>query len=79
MVATTRFRVPFTFPLAVSAGVGVHRLHRGLITRRDLAAIAVALLVLGTSAVRPLFWTIFSGRFASVAELRDTGWRWFRY
>ena len=50
LVATTRFRVPFAFPLTAAAGVGIDRLLARRIARRDLVALAVALLVLAWGA-----------------------------
>lgn len=79
LVGTTRFRVPFALPLCVAAGLGVARaLARGL-RRPEWIAVAIAAAVLGLSATRPVFRTIAAGDWTQVTELRDDGWRFFRY
>jgi hypothetical protein len=79
MVATTRFRVPLGFLLSVAAGIGASKVLEQRIQGRGLAAVALALLVLGLSASRPVFRDIASARFEAMAELRKAEWFWFRY
>jgi hypothetical protein len=78
-VSSTRSRVPLTPLLAVAAGIGADRLRQGRIRLRDLAAVALALLVLGLSASRPLFGTLVWGSYERPAELRNQDWHAFRY
>lgn len=78
MVATTRFRIPFGYVLAVCAGLGVDRLLVAR-DRRGWVPAFIALAVLASSASRPIFWTISTGSFEQVSELNDDEWRFFRY
>jgi hypothetical protein len=79
MVATTRFRIPFGYVLAVCAGLGVDRLLVARKDRRGWVPAFIALAVLASSAARPMFWTISTGSFEQVSELNDDEWRFFRY
>lgn len=79
MVSTTRFRVPFMFWIAIAAGVGVDRLLSGRVRRRTLAVMCGALLVLGFSVSRPVFWKIISADFTTRQDLVDHNWSYFRY
>jgi hypothetical protein len=79
MVATTRFRVPLAFWIAVAAGIGVDRILSGRFDRRAMALVGAALIVLGLSASRPLFRTIMSTRFQAPQDLATENWRFFRY
>jgi 4-amino-4-deoxy-L-arabinose transferase-like glycosyltransferase len=79
MVATTRFRVPFGFILAVAGGLGVSRaVARGLV-RADFAWLGIAIVLLALSASRPIFRTIGAGNYETVREVRNPEWNWFRY
>jgi 4-amino-4-deoxy-L-arabinose transferase-like glycosyltransferase len=79
MVTTTRFRVPFAFLVAISAGIGIDALLSRKLAWRDFAAVACAVAVLCLSATRPVFQTIVGGSFERVNELRRGDWRFFRY
>lgn len=79
MVTTTRFRVPFSFPLSIAAGLGVDRVLRRQIRRPDLATLGLACALLAFSASRPLFRTFASGDFDDVRELAKWSWWFFRY
>lgn len=79
MVGTTRFRVPFAFPLSIAAGVGVTRLLSRRLSLRSLVPVGVALLLLAHSAARPMFRQMITGRFASVRELQTRTWYFFEY
>ncbi|MFP8879452.1 MAG: glycosyltransferase family 39 protein [Myxococcota bacterium] len=79
MVTTTRFRVPFHFAMAIASGVGLSHLLERRIGRRELVALGIAVLILLSSANRPLFRKIGSGDFERVNELRRYSWAFFRY
>jgi 4-amino-4-deoxy-L-arabinose transferase-like glycosyltransferase len=79
MVATTRFVVPFAYPLAIAAGLGAVAWPRGWRERRSLAALAAVVLVLAISASRPVFRPFLTGGFDTSKELRHPDWFWFRY
>ena len=79
MVTTTRFRVPFAFPLAICAALGVERIVSRRLSVRDWATVAAALLVLGASLSRPVFRKLSSADFAVVEEFDRMEWRFFRY
>lgn len=79
MVATTRFRIPFAFALAVAAGVGLEELLRERrVALRSGVCAAIAVLVLVVSASRPLFVQIATGGFERVAELHTMNRFMFR-
>jgi len=79
MVTTTRFRVPFAFPLAIASAAGLDALLARRLRRADLVAAACAVGLLAFSFTRPLFATIASGDFERVGELARWSWRFFRY
>jgi hypothetical protein len=79
MVATTRFRVPFAFWISIAAGIGVDRALAGRTTRRALALVGLAVVLLGLSASRPMFQKIISGDFERQRDLRKSDWSFFRY
>jgi hypothetical protein len=80
-VSSTRSRVPLAPLLAIAAGIGADRLRGvgGRLRLSDLLAVALAVLVLGLSASRPLFGYMVWGRYESPAELRNEDWKAFRY
>lgn len=78
MVGTSRFTVPFAFPLAVSAGLGIAGGSRVWRERRSQAALAVVLVVLAISATRPVFRPFLNGDFA-VSRAQALEWYFFRY
>jgi hypothetical protein len=79
MVSTTRFRVPFAFPLAIASAAGLDLLITRRCRRADWIALAVAAGVIAFSFSRPLFTTLASGNFEQVRELARWPWRFFRY
>lgn len=83
LVSTTRWRVPFAFPLAIGAGLGLDRLLAPggwrRVPRGGWIAAALALALLAASAVRPPASLLFSGDFARVEDLRRPAWFYFRY
>jgi hypothetical protein len=80
MVATTRFRVPFAYLLAISAGIGIDRLLDRCVSRRDLIVVGIAGGTLIASATRPLFWMLISGDFVNAGDVnQNLDWMWFRY
>jgi hypothetical protein len=78
-VVTTRFRVPLTFWVAIAAGIGVDRILARRITRRTLAPVLAAVVVLVLSASRPMFQKMITADFDTRQELTDEYWRFFRY
>jgi 4-amino-4-deoxy-L-arabinose transferase-like glycosyltransferase len=79
MVTTTRFRVPFAFPLAIASGACLDLLLAHRWRRSDATALAAAVGLLAFSFTRPLFATLASGEFDRVGELARWSWRFFRY
>ncbi|NQZ99961.1 MAG: glycosyltransferase family 39 protein [Myxococcales bacterium] len=79
MVGTTRFRVPLTLLVAVSAGVGAEQLRARRLEARDLVAAGLAGIVLFHSFTRPVFVRIIGAQYEKVEELRDPAWFFFRY
>ncbi len=79
LAVTTRFRVPFAFPLTICAALGVRRALAGELGRRDLAVVAAALALLSASASRPLFRSLIAGDFEKPADLDHPEWRYYRY
>jgi hypothetical protein len=79
MVVTTRFRVPLTFWVAIAAGIGVDRILARRTTRRTLAPVLAAVVVLVLSASRPIFQKMITADFETRQELTDEYWRFFRY
>ena len=79
MVATTRFRVPLAFWIAIAAGIGLDRLFALRIGRRTMALMGAALIVLGLSASRPMFRKIVSADFQTLQDLVTENWSYFRY
>jgi 4-amino-4-deoxy-L-arabinose transferase-like glycosyltransferase len=79
MVTTTRFRIPFAFPLAILSAVGVDRMLAGRLRRPDLIAAIVALGWLMLSFARPLFQAIASDKYGEVTTATRAAWQFFRY
>ena len=79
MVGTTRFRVPLTLLVAVSAGVGAAQLRARRLEARDLVAAGLAGIVLFHSFTRPVFVRIIGAQYEKVEELHDPAWFFFRY
>jgi hypothetical protein len=65
--------------MAIASGVGLSHLLERRIGRRELVALGIAVLILLSSANRPLFRKIGSGDFERVNELRRYSWAFFRY
>jgi hypothetical protein len=63
----------------VTGALGVDAVLRRDVGWRGAIAAGLAACVLAGSAARPLFSTIFGGRYERVAELRKDDWRFFRY
>jgi 4-amino-4-deoxy-L-arabinose transferase-like glycosyltransferase len=79
MTTTTRFRVPFALPVAVTAALGVQALCTREGRRVALAGLAAALLLLTVSVSKPSFRKIAAARYDSPRELSNPDWYWFRY
>lgn len=79
MTATTRFRVPFAFWISIAAGVGADRALAGRFGRRVLAPLCVVVVLLVSSAARPMFVQMISADFEQPSELNQARWRFFRY
>jgi 4-amino-4-deoxy-L-arabinose transferase-like glycosyltransferase len=79
MVTTTRFRIPFMFPLVIASAIGVDRLFAGRLRRADLIAAAAALGWLMLSFSRPLFQALAAGEFYKADPAIRAAWRFFRY
>jgi 4-amino-4-deoxy-L-arabinose transferase-like glycosyltransferase len=79
MVTTTRFRIPFTFPLVIASAIGVDRLLSGRLRRADLLAAAAAIGLLILSFCRPLFQALAAGEYYKAEPAIRAGWRFFRY
>ncbi len=79
MVSTTRYRVSLQFVLAIASGIGLSHLIDRRIGRKEWVALGLAILLLLTSANRPLFRRIGSGDFEQVEELGRPAWSFFRY
>lgn len=80
LVSTTRFRVPFVYLIAISAGIGVDRALDRRFARGSLAAFALALAVLCASAARPMFRMLIAGDFDNAGDVnQNLDWMWFRY
>lgn len=79
MAGTTRFRIPFSFLLSAGAGIGLDRLLAWRVSREAWAATALALLLLGSSASRPLFREIVAGHYEDPRELHTISRLFFRY
>lgn len=78
-VATTRFRVPFAFPISISAGVGLGACLDRRWDARAWLPLLLAVGLLAVSASRPLFVEIALGRFQDAAQLDTVERRFFRY
>jgi 4-amino-4-deoxy-L-arabinose transferase-like glycosyltransferase len=79
MVATTRFRIPFAFWIAIASGVGVDRALDGKFGRRVLAPLCVVALLLVSSASRPMFQRLITADFEKPTDMDKPRWRFFRY
>lgn len=79
LVVTTRFRVPFAFPIAAVAAVGATKTLRGRLQPRDGVPILLALALLALSFSRPLFREIAAGAYERASELDSLGRAFFQY
>ncbi|MCH7600877.1 MAG: glycosyltransferase family 39 protein, partial [Myxococcales bacterium] len=79
MVATTRFRIPFAFPLVIASAVGVDRLLAGRLRRAEIVAAIASFGWLLLSFSRPVFQAIVSGEYHQVSSAVRATWRFFRY
>jgi len=79
MVGTTRFAVPFAYPLAVSAGLGLASSRRSWRERRSRVALVLVALLLAVSATRPVFRSFFTGEAATPSKAQALEWYFFRY
>jgi 4-amino-4-deoxy-L-arabinose transferase-like glycosyltransferase len=79
MTTTTRFRVPFALPVAVSAALGVQALSTREDRRLVMAGLATALLLITASVSKPSFRKIAAAGYDSPRELSNPDWNWFRY
>ncbi len=79
MVGATRFRVPFAFWISIASGVGVDRALAGRFGRAVLAPLCVVVVLLVSSAARPMFLQMISADFEELTELDKPRWRFFQY
>jgi len=79
MVGTTRFTMPFAPLLSIAAGIGATHWGADWLSRRSLIAIGIALLLVATSASRPIFREIATGDPGSSQALRSQDLFYFRY
>jgi 4-amino-4-deoxy-L-arabinose transferase-like glycosyltransferase len=79
MNTTTRFRVPFALPVAVTAALGLQALSTRENRRAALAGLAAGLLLVTASVSKPSFRKIAAARYDSPRELVNPDWTSFRY